>query len=108
MTSGRQNRNVRTAAGRKLVPLGEHAAVGSGLCGVAVMGETAALGWLVVDCCQCTRAIAVDAPLHPRKLVHCADNIRLTCPQCGYSADYAPSEARLCQGRWAPGARRSG
>jgi hypothetical protein len=102
MTSEQENRNARTAARRKLLPLGEHAAVGSGRRGAAVMGETATLGWLVVDCCQCTRAIAcADAPVHPRELSQHAANIRLTCPQCGYSAEYTPSEVRLCQGQLA-------
>ena len=55
MTSEQENRNARTAARRKLLPLGEHAAVGSGRRGAAVMGETATLGWLVVDCCHNAR-----------------------------------------------------
>ena len=48
MTSEQENRNARTAARRKLLSLGEHAAA-------AVMGETATLGWLVVDCCHNAR-----------------------------------------------------
>jgi len=106
MTSEQPNKNARTNAGRKLLPLGEHAEVRSGRWGVTAMGETAALGWLVVDCCQCTRAIAcADAAVYPRKIARRAAKIRLTCPQCGYSAEYTASEVRICQGQLALAAR---